>query len=61
MPTTGFAVSSELAPTDTASGATGNVVSIFATSEDAELADGGFAGLRRRLCRVAQGACAQAD
>ena len=38
MPTTGFTVSSALAPTDATSGQTGNVVSIFATSEDPQLA-----------------------
>ena len=38
LPTTGFTVRSELAPTDATSGQTGNVVSIFATSEDPELA-----------------------
>ena len=38
MPTTGFEVSSELAPTDATTGQTGNVVSILATSVDPELA-----------------------
>ena len=38
MPTTGFTVSSELAEAGTTTGQTSNVVSIFATSEDPELA-----------------------
>ncbi len=61
MPTTGFTVSSELAEAGTTTGQTSNVVSIFATSEDPELAAAAVAGLRRRLRRVAQGPRAHAD